>query len=97
MTLDEWVKAEQAAAVEHKGEKPSVLTVLTRLADAAGVSVMTIRPVAKGSTMGLFDKALAVSRATGWKVSVPELCMKFPSPEALSQFQALAQVLNHEA
>jgi len=96
MTLDEWVKAEQAAAAEH-GEKPSVLTVLERLAKAADVSVMTIRPVAKGSTMGLYSKALAVSRATGYQVTVPELCMKFPSPEALAQFQALAQVLNHGA
>lgn len=95
MTLDEWVKREQAAAAEHSGEKPSVLTVLERLAKAADVSVMTIRPVAKGSTMGLFSKALAVSKATGYQVTVPELCMKFPSPEALSQFQALAQVLNH--
>jgi len=94
MTLEQYVKAEQDAAKEN-GKVPPVLTILERLADAAGVSVMTLKPVVKGATMGLFDKALAVSKATGYQVSVPELCMRFPDQAALIQFQALAKVLSN--
>jgi len=36
-----------------------------------------------------------VSKATGYQVSVPELCMRFPDQAALIQFQALVKVLSN--
>lgn len=88
MTLEQWLKEQLAT-----DPKTSTRAVLTKLAKRAGVSMTALTPLAKGGRMGNYDKALAVSKATDWRVTIPELCQPFPDPQALVQFQALIQVL----
>lgn len=44
------------------------------LAEASGVSYLTIRNATQGMRIKLYDIALAISKATGGAVSVAELC-----------------------
>lgn len=61
MTLREWLNEKGPGA-------------MTRLARDSGVSEQTLRAVARGLRMNRFDKANAVSIATGGLVTLDDLC-----------------------
>lgn len=68
MTLSEYVE------LEVKRTKMNKTAVLKALAEESKVSLLTLQGVERGATMRLYDKAQSVSKATGGKVSVQELC-----------------------
>ena len=70
MTLDQWV----LERVEASNGMATADSVLRDLATRADVSYVTVYNTFKGARMGLYVKARAVSKATGWKVSIPSLC-----------------------
>jgi len=70
MTLEDWV-LERVQASDGMATADSVLRAL---ADSSGVSFVTVSGAYRGARMGLYTKARAVSKATGWKVSIPTLC-----------------------
>jgi transcriptional regulator with XRE-family HTH domain len=73
MKLTQWVE-EQIRDAGARGESLSKKAVLKALAERAAVSVMTLAPVERGAKMGNYEKARAISKATSWKVTIPELC-----------------------
>lgn len=93
MMLEDWVKQQVQAAAEA-GQKVSFRSVVESLADKAGVAYMTLAPVAKGGRLSRYEKARAVSQATDWKVTIPELCgdVALTGPTH-DQFTALVQVI----
>jgi hypothetical protein len=86
MRLEQWID-EQVAEMLGKGTPTSKRAVLEALAQRAGVSYMTLVPVAKGSRLAIYLKARAVSEATGWGVTIPELCERVVTPEVSVQFR----------
>lgn len=90
MKFEDWV-TEQLAQKNGMSRR----RFLEEFSEQCGVSYMTLAPLDKGSRMGLYEKAKAVSRATNWKVTIPELCGdKDITPEIQAQFNALATVLS---
>ena len=78
MKLDEYVdRAVQAA--KNAGVRLNRKSVLEDLSTSAGVNFQTLAAAERGARMGQYEKALAVSKATGYLVSVVELCD--PNPE----------------
>ncbi len=73
MRLRDWVEREMAARDLSRAK------VLEDLAERSGVSLMTLRPVENGLLMGNYQKAKAVSKATDWEVTIPELCDDDPA------------------
>jgi transcriptional regulator with XRE-family HTH domain len=61
-----------AREIEKTGSNKT--TILRELAKKSGVSLLTLQGVERGATMRLFDKAKAISVATGGEVTVMELC-----------------------
>ncbi len=68
MTLSEYVELEVKRTDKNK------TAVLRDLAKVSGVSLLTLQGAERGATMRRYDKAQAVSQATGGKVTVKELC-----------------------
>lgn len=79
MRLAQWVEEQIKDVTKAGGEALSKRDVLKSLSERAKVSLMTLAPVERGARMGNYDKARAVSEATGWKVTIPELCDEEPS------------------
>ena len=73
MTLEEWV-LERIASAANVGTTATADSVCRALAESSGVSFVTVSGAYRGARMGLYTKARAVSKATGWQVSIPELC-----------------------
>ena len=93
MTFDQWLDA-QVTAAKDRGEHTTRRAMCKQVADASGVSLQTLMPVASGMRMGLYEKARAISAATGWAVTIPELCGdKAITPEIEKQFRALAVIV----
>jgi transcriptional regulator with XRE-family HTH domain len=68
MTLHEWIdRRVSALGVSRRA-------ILEDLSDLAGVSVVTLSAVDRGARLGRYDKARALSEATGGKVTIKELC-----------------------
>lgn len=86
MRLEQWID-EQVTKMAETGTPTTKRAVLEELARRAGVAYMTLVPVAKGSRLAIYLKARAVSEATGWRVTIPELCERVVSPEVSAQFQ----------
>lgn len=68
MKLSEYVAAE----VEKQSKNKT--TILKELSKKCNVSLLTLQGAERGATMRMYDKAKAVSDATGGAVSVSELC-----------------------
>jgi hypothetical protein len=85
MKLDQWVAREQT-----KGPR-SKKAVIKDLAERSQISTQTLEAVAGGMRLGRYGIARAVSAATGWEVSIPELCEENPA-ETLTRFCQAAQV-----
>jgi hypothetical protein len=88
MKLEAWVKERTATTGTSKR------AVLEDLAERAGVAYITLEPIARGARMGNYGKALSVSEATGWKVSVLDLCDPDPERTAahiIAQYQPQVQ------
>lgn len=75
MTLAKYVEEEMKR--REKAEQPVYKTnILKELAKKSKVSLLTLQNVERGGKIKLYDKALAISKATGGKVKVEELCGK---------------------
>lgn len=77
MNLAKWVEQQMQSAAEA-GQAVTKNDVLKALAERASVSLMTLAPVERGARMGNYGKARAISQATDWMVTIPELCDEFP-------------------
>lgn len=85
MRLEQWVD-KQVTRMSEQGTPMTKRAVLEDLAQRAGVGYMTLVPVAKGSRLAIYLKARAVSEATGWEVTIPELCERVVVSEVSAQF-----------
>ena len=74
MTLTEYVD-------RHGGAE--TLKVVAR---QSGISIITVRNVYNGMQLRLYEVAKAISQATNFYVSIPELCEHQPSKRILTQF-----------
>lgn len=75
MTLAKYVQEEMKR--RKKAKEPTFKTnILKELAKESGVSLLTLQNVERGGKIKLYDKALAISKATDGKVKVEELCGK---------------------
>lgn len=74
MRLDEYVDH-----VLAMGQKRPRKDVIRELAEASGVAYQTLAQAERGARLSLYDKAAAVARATGYVVSVIELCDPAPA------------------
>lgn len=70
MTLEDWV----LERIRESSGMATVDSVCRDLAERSHVSFNTVSQVQRGARMGLYTKARAISKATGWKVTIPELC-----------------------
>ena len=62
---------------------------LQTLAKDSGISLITLRNVVNGLKLKLYPVARAISKATGWRVSIPEMCEEGKPPNSvLAQFAA---------
>ncbi len=66
MKFEDWVE-------EERGDE-SRTKFLRDFSKKSSVSLQTLQFVVKGGRMSIYGKALAISDATGGKVSIPELC-----------------------
>lgn len=78
MNLSTWID-KQLAKEKTEGRSATRRSVLQTLATVADVSLATLSPLDRGARMTHYEKALAVSRATGYAVSVIELCDPEPA------------------
>ena len=76
MKLGQWVDEHARATSKNRR------TVLEDLAKLAGIAFVTVEATARGARMGNYKKAMAVSEATGWVVTVVELCDENPEQAA---------------
>ena len=61
---------------------------LKTLAKDSGITILTLRNASKGIVIKLYPVARAISKATGWRVTIPELCEEGrPSNSILDQFR----------
>lgn len=84
MTLTEWIDQQVATSPTHTTRR----AVVAALCKAADVSYTTLGPADRGGRIVLYNKALDISRATGWAVSTIELCDPKPD-ERLAQIRAM--------
>lgn len=70
--IDKQNKKREEGAVEEP--KTTKTAVLRELSAKAKVSLLTLQGVERGATMRLYDKAKAVSEATGGKVRIIDIC-----------------------
>jgi hypothetical protein len=75
MRLETWVDRHIQNGT-HKTRE----AVIEDLARRSRVSKQTLKPTIRGMLLGNYTKARQVSEATGWAVSIPELCDKDPNP-----------------
>lgn len=76
MKLKDWITTQTGPQVTRRA-------VLEALAKRSGVSFQTLEPVAgRGTRMGNYQKAKAVSAATDWKVTIFDLCDETPEVTA---------------
>jgi hypothetical protein len=68
MKLDQWVARKVTAGAANKK------AVIADLSKASGISTQTLDATVMGKRLGRYDVAKAVSAATGWEVTIPELC-----------------------
>ena len=62
---------------------------LKTVAKDSGITVLTLRNVSNGMRVKLYPVARAISKATGWRVTIPDLCEEGKPPNSvLAQFRA---------
>ena len=62
---------------------------LKTVAKDSGITVLTLRNVCNGMRIKLYPVARAISKATGWRVTIPDLCEEGkPNNSVLAQFRA---------
>lgn len=55
----------------------------------SGITILTLRNVCNGMVIKLYPVARAISKATGWRVTIPDLCEEGKPPNSvLAQFRA---------
>lgn len=61
---------------------------LKTVAKDSGITILTLRNASKGMIIKLYPVARAISKATGWRVTIPELCEEGkPLNSILDQFR----------
>ncbi len=62
---------------------------LKTVAKDSGITVLTLRNIYNGMRVKLYPVARAISKATGWRVTIPDLCEEGkPNNSVLAQFKA---------
>lgn len=75
MKLDRYVVAELKRLNARKnGTRIGKTAFLRELAEKSGVSLLTLQNVERGGRIVRYDKAKQVSKATGGKVTIRDLC-----------------------
>lgn len=68
------MKLSEYVAKEVKRQGKNKTAILKELAQVSNVSLLTLQGAERGATMRMYDKAKAVSDATGGKVRISDLC-----------------------
>lgn len=74
MKLDRYVVAELKRLNARNGTRIGKTAFLRELAEKSGVSLLTLQNVERGGRIVRYDKAKQVSKATGGKVTIRDLC-----------------------